>query len=898
MNAPDFSIKRALDLHRQGQLGPAASVYQEILAGDPRQFDALHLLGVLAYQIGSLQNSILLIEEALRIQPSSVDALINLGNSLKGCKRFGEALACYERAIEIQFESEQSHFNRAVCLQDMGRLNDAIEGYSGVVERNPNFVLGWLNLGVALEVAHRYDEALTCMEKVISLQPHNPLGYSNRGNLRKISGYTNLAISDYREALNLDPKHTATHYNLGVALQSEKRFEEAKEAYLRVIDLNSEFADARINLGVVCKELGLIDEALAHYSAAVSSCGTSGLQSAWAWTNRGHALREKNDLEAAIQSYRRALENEPECLPAINGLGNAYRELKDLDKALTSYEHALTLDPKYVEAWVNKGAVLRDLGRLNDALESLNFAISLNPNIPAAFSNLGLVLDSMNRPADALAAFERALTLQPDYPEALSNRGNVLRDLGQIDEAMASHELATSLKPQMAAGQWNKALALLTMGRYREGWPLYEWGWETRERGIRREFSYPLWLGEAPLAGRTILLHSEQGLGDALQFCRFVPEVATLGARVILEVPKVLRGVLQGLAGVSQWVIRGEALPQADFHCPLMSLPLALKTELHSIPQSSGYLAADSKRVSKWKATLEPGFFHIGVCWQGSQRGQKVGNAFPLASLQKLSRLPGVKLYSLQKGDGTDQLASLPSGMRVIELGPDFDAQQPFTDTAALMKCLDLVITTDTSVAHLAGALGVRTWVALRFVPDWRWLLGRQDCPWYDSMRLFRQSKTGDWQSVFNAMNEELSVELAQKTNPEAINVPHVPVSWGEVLDKITILEIKQHKISDPAALTHVNKEHGYLWQIACRCLDDEGVRDNFDHLKAINEALWVVEDRLRELESSQSFDDEFIQQARSVYRLNDERARLKRCINDLTGSALREEKSYWQQAA
>jgi hypothetical protein len=307
-------------------------------------------------------------------------------------------------------------------------------------------------------------------------------------------------------------------------------------------------------------------------------------------------------------------------------------------------------------------------------------------------------------------------------------------------------------------------LNLLLQSRFEEGWKLYEhrWGAVEKLRKSQRHFPQPLWLGQQSLDGKTILIHAEQGLGDTLQFCRYLPMVKKLGARVIFEVFAPLMGILAELDGVDELVVRSKPLPEFDYHCPLMSLPLVFKTTLDTIPAATPYLTAQPGRVARWESRLGQSGFKVGVCWKSSDLIKE--RSIPLDCLARLSKIPGVRLIGLHKGEGEKELATLPKGVGVEALGPDFDSDGAFLDTAAVIQCCDLVITTDTSVAHLAGALGARTWVMLPFVPDWRWMMEREDSPWYPTTRLFRQSAAGDWQTVVDRMG------LAIKANLEEVS--------------------------------------------------------------------------------------------------------------------------------
>ena len=371
---------------------------------------------------------------------------------------------------------------------------------------------------------------------------------------------------------------------------------------------------------------------------------------------------------------------------------------------------------------------------------------------------------------EAISSYDRAIEIKPDYAEAYYNRGNAFQELKCVEEAISNYDRAIEIKPDYAEAHWNKSYQLLLKGDLITGWEFHEWRWKVDSHlSQNRNFSQPLWLGADDIAGKTILLHAEQGLGDTIQFCRYAKLVKERGASLLLEVPKALLGLLSGLEGVDQFVEKGKALPSFDYHCPLMSLPLAFNTTLASIPNNIPYIHSNINNQNKWQEQIGGAGFKVAICWQGSTKGKvDVGRSFPVSLFEGLAQIDSVRLISLQKNEGVEQLKNLPVGMIVETLPDDFDSgESAFLDSAAVMKCMDLVITSDTALTHLAGALGVKTWLPLKYVPDWRWMLERSDCPWYPNHRLFRQKTSDDWISVFMEMETELkylvSTKLAKK---------------------------------------------------------------------------------------------------------------------------------------
>lgn len=433
-------------------------------------------------------------------------------------------------------------------------------------------------------------------------------------------------------------------------------------------------------------------------------------------------------------------------------------------EARSEYERAVQLQPDLAEAWSRQGDADMALGRPAEARASFEQALARKPGLASAHLGLGGAHASDGRFDEALAAFETAATLNPTSLAAHFNRGNVLRALGRVDEAIASYDAAIALNPEFAIGRHNRAFCLLQAGRLAEGFAEYEWRTKCPTFDDPRYGLPSRWTGAEDLAGKRLFVFPELFQGDLIQFSRYAVMAAARGAKVTLGAPRALHGLLQGLAGGIELADEA-ATSDFDLQIPLMSLPHAFGVTLESLPGRERYLSADPARVAKWRARIGEKGFRVGVVWQGSVQpyALPLARSFPLAMLRGVGALPGVRLISLQKVNGLEQLASLPDGMAVETLGEDFDpGPDLFVDTAAAMAACDLVITPDTSTAHLAGALGVPTWVALPYVADWRWLMGRSDSPWYPGARLFRQQERGVWEGVFAEMADALRAERGQ----------------------------------------------------------------------------------------------------------------------------------------
>ena len=484
------------------------------------------------------------------------------------------------------------------------------------------------------------------------------------------------------------------------------------------------------------------------------------------------ALQTGHD-DTAITFARQAIALQPNLAEAHCNLGNALRNQNQLDDAIAAYRQALALKPNLSEASSNLAAVLIAREQLEEAVAACRHAIAHKPNFPQAHNNLGHALKRLGRLDEALAAYRHAIALAPQLPEAHHSLAIALADLGLLDEAIATYRQTIALQPTYPEAHYNLAMLLLLRGDFHAGWPEHEWRWKTRNLRARcRQFPQPQWDG-APLAGRTILVHTEQGLGDALMFCRYLPLLAARGGRILLECPPELHHLLQSSPAFASLTLltAGQPLPAIDFHCPLLSLPLAFRTTPDSIPHTVPYLQPDPTLVQLWQdklASIEPRVetrgqrtrdlhpasppqnstplpltnyqlppFKVGLVWAGRKEHVNDHNrSLPLAAFAPLAAIPNITFFSLQKGERASEAAHPPAGMHLIDFTPDL---HNLVNTAALIANLDLIISVDTAVAHLAGALARPTWVLLPFLPDWRWLLDRNDSPWYPTMRLFRQ---------------------------------------------------------------------------------------------------------------------------------------------------------------
>ena len=522
-------------------------------------------------------------------------------------------------------------------------------------------------------------------------------------------------------------------------------------------DINSAYSI--FELGITYAKANKLIEALAVFNCLLPYKKDD----VWIQYNLGliHSFQSRHNL--ALEAYDLALQIEPNNAEVLVNKGLTCIDIKNYELGLEVLEKAIKLKPDIPEAWSNKGIALSNLNLNHEALKAYEEAIRLNPNYHVAWSNKSIPLNKLKLYSEALFACDKAIALNPDYAQAFYNKAIALHELKRIDEAIAHYDRALSLKPDYHEASLNKSHSLLLQGDFENGLSLYESRWASEnvsEIAGRRLFDKTTWLGVESLQGKTILVYGEQGLGDIIQFCRYIEKISNLGAKVILEVPQSLARLMEGLKGVSQLIIEGQKLPAFDYQCPLLSLPLAFNTNISSIPGNVPYLKANIDNVLKVSLKLgEKKRKRIGLVWSSvSAFRDDSKRSLKLEEFVKALALERFEYVCLQKELKECDKKLFKTYRNIKFYGDEIN---DFQDTAALIENLDLVISTCTSVAHLAGALGKETWLLLSFVPDWRWLLDRDDSPWYPSMKLYRQTSIGDWSSVLDRVKLDLGSSLS-----------------------------------------------------------------------------------------------------------------------------------------
>ncbi len=704
--------------------------------------------------------------------------------------RLTEVALGYQRTLEEFPRQPQALIGMSLVAVASRQCEAAIKMASAAVAAAPQLGTAWVALGQALKAGGRSDEAERAYGEAIRRDGMNALARVGLGELNIATGRAEEALGEFELALRRQPALVAAHMGLGHALASLGRDAEALESYEQALGLRPRLPEAEFAAGFVLARLGRLKEAERRYRRAL----VLRPDFAAAWMNLGQLLREQGREVLAEAALLRAVELRPDMIAGWIDLALLERERRRPDEAEAHLRKAFALNPEQVEthvAWCQFRVAEQDLA---GAWQWLRWALARDACHAEAVNMLGILLHAEGRFAEAIEAFERAEVL--GNKPASSNRGNALLDMGRMDEALRAHEAAAERDPASPGAEYNLALTRLRLGDWTRGWPGYEARWRFREVHRRpRVFQQPRWRGE-PLEGRRVLLHAEQGLGDTIQFCRYATLVAARGGVPILQVQSAVARLMSSLpvvrAGRAEIVLLGKRPPDFDLECPLLSLPAVSRTTVETVPWPGAYIGAEPAAVrEKWAefqlevshpfaqkrgermghgAFLDDPFKFVaqglwagsegdrplraGLAWAGNPRYKADRQrSVDLKTLLPLLRVPGITWISLQKGAAAEQLAALPGDVFVRDgSGHDRD----LAETAALAATLDLVITTDTCIAHLAGAMGKPVWVLLPHLGDWRWMERIETTPWYPTARLFRQRVPGDWAGVVDRVMGEL----------------------------------------------------------------------------------------------------------------------------------------------
>lgn len=645
-------------------------------------------------------------------------------------------------------------FAEAVAEFKSGRLDKAAALCRVIIEKAPPNPICLHLMGVILHKQHKPDEAEQWIRKSLDLQPNAIEVNFNLGLALLAQEKNSDALFYFKKAAELNPSYAAAYFQMGNVYKNLHEYDEATKAYEQCLAHNPNHDEALNSLGVVLCQQNRHQAALEYFSKALLIRPDF----PEALSNMGVAYLELDRPERTKEFCEKAIAIRPHYTAALNNLGNAYKTQGNYKEAIEYYERALTINPDLVEAKNNLGlSMMYGMSAIDAALVCFREVLKTNPHHPQALNNLGITLCHQGLFEEGIECYRKAIAAQPDYTEAISNLACALRATGHVQEAIQLYEQTIRQKPSLPEAHNNYAMILLSVGRFDEGFQEYEWRWKTKYlRDSYREFRQPLWKGE-DISGKTLLVHAEQGFGDTLQFGRYIQLIKQKNINVIAEVPTSLVRIIQSMQGVDQVFAFGDPLPDFDYHCPTLSLPAAFKTQPDSIPAPIPYLFPIPEDIKIWKErTLKKGGeIKVGLVWSGNPRL----HSFDLASIDRqrsmpphylmpLAKIAHVQFYSLQK-DG-------PQAPHEFPLIDFMNECKDFADTAALISQLDLVIGVDTSVIHLAGALGKPVWLLNRYDSCWRWGYERNDSPWYPNLRQFRQPHYGNWEYVIEQVCREL----------------------------------------------------------------------------------------------------------------------------------------------
>ena len=575
------------------------------------------------------------------------------------------------------------------------------------------------------------------------------------------SGNLQHAKQLYEKVLEKFPGHYFSFFSLGVIEHQRGNSDTAIKLIENAIEINPEIPQYYNTLGIIYETINKYDEAICAYQKAI----LKEPDYAEAYLNIAIALKSQKKYIEAIENCRNSISITPCYAEAYNTLAFLLEKQKKYDEAIENYKKAIKIKPDYVEAYNHLGDIYNELGDYQEAAKSFYTAMQYDPSYAELYNNLGIAQKELEQFDDAISNFKQAIKLEKNFAEAYYNLANSLRDEGDCNEAVKNYKKAIDINPDYAHAHWNLSLAQLLDGNYLEGWKGYKW---RRNADLKVLTDYhktgkPRWDGSS-FKSKILFMHYEQGLGDNIQFVRYLPMVKSRGGKVIFETLKPLIGLLNNFPGVDEIIEYNpdeKSSIQFDYYASLLDMPYIFETTVETIPSDVPYIYADPVKSRYWSERISKDKFNVGIVWAGSpEHGNDRYRSCKLQSFSSLSMIEGVCLYGLQKGKAAEQMAELTGQIPVINISDDFE---DFTDTAAAIDNLDLVISVDTSVLHLAGAMGKKVWALLPFSPEWRWMLNREDSPWYPTMKLFRQKKRNDWYGLFKQVCEELKMLVQNK---------------------------------------------------------------------------------------------------------------------------------------
>lgn len=816
--ATDALLREAFQLHNKGAFNDAISKYHTLLTLHPTHFDALRLMGLAQFAVNNFNEALTFFYLALdqdknvasvyvnravtlerlqrhpealsdldiaqKLDPNNIDCLFNRSNILQALSRPQEAIDGYDRLLVIDPKNIDALFNRGNIQRELKHFEQALHSYKLALNIAPNNINVLFNCANLLNELKQYQEALTYYAQILAIVPHHVQALTYRGNIlhilqrfdealasydlalsyqandQQLLNYRNSTLQalnsldntldDYNKKLALDPNNADLLFNKGNVLLAQEKHQEALACYEQALKITPEDIPTLGNYGITLEALHQYEQALKVYDHIL----TIAPHTIEILANRGKLLNQLNYHSAAIQDFELAVSLDPDNSSIICRYATALKAAGKLEEALIQCNNALLLDPHNETLLFNHGNTLHSLKKYNCALDSYDRSLKIDPHYIGTLSNRGLTLQSLNRYEDALTCYLVALSTAPTNTEVLLNQSTALQMLSRHEEALQSLNAALANDPVNVQTHVNQAMCRLLLGDFDHGWQQYEWREKLPDLAAAwPQFTQERWLGQYDINNKALLVHAEQGMGDIIQFCRYTRELAQRGAQVILMVPPSIAPLMHDL-GAAQIITNTNDIPAFDYYCPIMSLPLACKTTLQTIPNTVPYLKSDPEIVATWRKKINTDKkFKVGIVWSGNPDFKN--DQHRSIDLQRLFTLqsPDIAFFSLQKEIREKDKNALQLRPDIQLLGDDLT---DFAQTAAAIELMDLIISVDTAVAHLAGALGKPVWILLPNNPDWRWLLNTDKSPWYPTARLFRQPTLCDWESVIKQLYTEL----------------------------------------------------------------------------------------------------------------------------------------------
>lgn len=791
----DTFFAQALERHQAEDWQAAETFYRKVLAVIPEQPNVNYNLGMLKMQLDQSNASLDFFKAALSADEGEPKYWLSYVEALAKAGQKKQAVDVLMQGIENGLHGEEVNLlvNQltkptvafatsipASVIHYAGQASNTVAMPTATVKSHAQLPLhkkNEINTGkttrtkgmgqyldnpqikkmLALKEAGKLKQAKKSGEGLLKFFPNNPAILTCLGMVALEQGEYARGVKQLEQSIAIEPAQTTALSYLSIAYTQLKKLSDALRCADRAIAINPRFAEAHANRGNALCALKRYGEAIDSYKKAIALKPDD----AAVKFNLADTFKMVAQYKDAITLFKEGLLLNPDDIDAQLSCANILFKLNRFDEALNCFNAVIKMDGNHSEAIIGRGLTFVEVKQFESARADFEKVVQLNPNHKNGYINLGVALRNLDRYEEAFSANETALALDSKDVTTYNNHGLLLVDMRRFDAALDCYNQAIAIDPNHYETYWNKSLLHLLLGDYTQGWELYESRWKSIFKNAHRHFPKPLWLGDASLAGKTILIYAEQGLGDDIQFCRYIAEVEKLGAKVILDVHKPLLSLITTLEGDFTIIEAGSSLPDFDYHCPLMSLPYAFKTQLDTIPANIPYLYADEQKAQAWHDKLgNKTKLRVGLVWSGSI-GHKNDHRRSL-SLQMLTpflSLP-VAFHALQKEIRQEDIQTLT---KLNAINTHQVALNDFSDTAALISQMDLVITVDTSVAHLAGAMGKDCWVLLPHSPDFRWLLDRSDSPWYPSITLFRQETCNQWQSVIDTVKARLQEMIVKK---------------------------------------------------------------------------------------------------------------------------------------